>query len=257
MAPQECHKFSRPCSTVFARCTLMTSKLSMFEWKVTFPPVVSWFRIHSCFPCSHGTSSQSLLTNGEKSLDEQHPAHGKVHNSGLLFGFAADPCTEPDWSVLPDGRQPNAWKLLHAARKGGNQFCVGSGLHHAPWQADETANKAEEYQFESLHKICFYDAWRWKIELNQPESPLHLPPRPFFFHEYGRRVGMVPRSSLKEGKHSQMVEKRTKKWLSFHLPPRPGLCKMVVTGANHVSTRLMPPIRTTHAKCCPGGNQSH
>ena len=32
----------------------------------------------------------------------------------------------------------------------------------------------------------------------------------FFFHEYGRRVGMVPRSSLKEGKYSQMVEKRTK-----------------------------------------------
>ena len=34
--------------------------------------------------------------------------------------------------------------------------------------------------------------------------------RCFFFHEYGRRVGMVPRSSLKEGKNSQMVEKRTK-----------------------------------------------
>ena len=33
----------------------------------------------------------------------------------------------------------------------------------------------------------------------------------FFFHEYGRRVGMVPRSSLKEGKYNQMVEKRTKK----------------------------------------------
>ena len=32
----------------------------------------------------------------------------------------------------------------------------------------------------------------------------------FFFHEYGRRVGMVPRSSLKEGKYNQMVEKRTK-----------------------------------------------
>ena len=33
----------------------------------------------------------------------------------------------------------------------------------------------------------------------------------FFFHEYGRRVGMVPRSSLKGGKNSQMVEKRTRK----------------------------------------------
>ena len=33
----------------------------------------------------------------------------------------------------------------------------------------------------------------------------------FFFHEYGRRVGMVPRSSLKGGKNSQMVEKGTEK----------------------------------------------
>ena len=32
----------------------------------------------------------------------------------------------------------------------------------------------------------------------------------FFFHEYGRRVGMVPKSSLKGGKNSLMVEKRTK-----------------------------------------------
>ena len=32
-----------------------------------------------------------------------------------------------------------------------------------------------------------------------------------FFHEYGRRVGMVPRSSLKGGKNSQMVEKGTEK----------------------------------------------
>ena len=32
----------------------------------------------------------------------------------------------------------------------------------------------------------------------------------FFFREYGRRVGMVPRSSLKEGKKRQMVEKGTK-----------------------------------------------
>ena len=49
----------------------------------------------------------------------------------------------------------------------------------------------------------------------QPQGPpvsfLPVVP-PFFFHEYGRRVGMVPRSSLKEGKNSQiqMVEKGTK-----------------------------------------------
>ena len=36
-------------------------------------------------------------------------------------------------------------------------------------------------------------------------------PTRFFFHEYGRRVGMVPRSSLKGGKNSLMVEKRTRR----------------------------------------------
>ena len=104
--------------------------------------------------------------------------HGKIHNSGLLFGYAADRCTKPDWYVLPDGHQPNAWKLLHAARKGGDRFCVGSGPRYALGQAGDAANKAKDYQFESLHKIYFYDAWRWKIELNQPESPLRLPPQP-------------------------------------------------------------------------------
>ena len=48
-----------------------------------------------------------VRTRGKKGelslLDEQHPVHGKIHNSGLLFGFAADRCTEPDWCVLPDG----------------------------------------------------------------------------------------------------------------------------------------------------------
>ena len=34
-------------------------------------------------------------------------------------------------------------------------------------------------------------------------------PLSFFFHEYGRSVGMVPRSSLKEGKNSQMHQHGT------------------------------------------------
>ena len=46
----------------------------------------------------------------------------------------------------------------------------------------------------------------FEFHANQLAPPTDL----FFFHEYGRRVGMVPRSSLKEGKYSQMVEKRTK-----------------------------------------------
>ena len=60
----------------------------------------------------------------------------------------------------------------------GDRFCVGSGPRYAPGQAGDAANKAKDYQFEALHKVYFYDAWKWKIELNQPDSPLRLPPRP-------------------------------------------------------------------------------
>ena len=124
-------------------------------------------------------ASQSLLTDGEMALlDGQHPVHWKVHKSGLLFPYAADRRTDPDWFVIPDGQQPDAWRLLHAAHKGGGRFCVGAGLRYAQGQAKDAANKAKEYQFESLHKIYYYDAWRWIIELDQDNSPLRLPPRP-------------------------------------------------------------------------------
>ena len=68
--------------------------------------------------------------------------------------------------------------MIHAARKGGDRFCVGRGARYTFRQADDTANKAKDYSFESLHKIYFYDAWRWTIELNQQDSLLRLPPRP-------------------------------------------------------------------------------
>ena len=52
---------------------------------------------------------------------------------------------------------------------------------------------------------------REALRMEQPiaRSRPRAQSKDFFFHEYGRRVGMVPRSSLKEGKYSQMVEKRT------------------------------------------------
>ena len=53
-----------------------------------------------------------------------------------------------------------------------------------------------------------------------------------FFHEYGRRVGMVPRSSLKGGKNSLMVEKITRTTTTTQKPQpkahRPSLHHHVV-----------------------------
>ena len=107
-------------------------------------------------------TSQTHLTKGERALlDEQHPVHGKIHHSGLLFGYAADRSTEPDWYVLPDGHQPKAWKLLHAARKGGDRFCVGSGPRYAA-QAGDAANKARDYQFESPRPGLLQNGCYWR-----------------------------------------------------------------------------------------------
>ena len=52
---------------------------------------------------------------------------------------------------------------------------------------------------------------RWAPSPSRQSLYLALPREvKFFFHEYGRRVGMVPRSSLKGGKVSRMVEKKTR-----------------------------------------------
>ena len=106
-------------------------------------------------------------------MAKDHPVHG----SGLLFSYAADRCADPDWLVVPDGSQPHAWRLLHAVSQGGGtRFSVGSSSRYLPGQIGDVANKAKEYQFEPLHKIYFYDAWRCQPELNRPDSLLHLPP---------------------------------------------------------------------------------
>ena len=79
----------------------------------------------------------------------------------------------------------------------------------------------EDYSVELLAKCHDLDTFGCELTLisEDTRSPLNDPIHEelwehnryqFFFHEYGRRVGMVPRSSLKEGKNRQMVEKGTK-----------------------------------------------
>ena len=67
---------------------------------------------------------------------------------------------------------------MHADSKGGTRFSVGEGLRYAQGQAKDATIKANDYQFEALHKIYYYDAWRLILELDQPDSLLHLPPQP-------------------------------------------------------------------------------
>ena len=188
----------------------------------------------------------AYLTRGEKELlDDQHPVHGKIHDSGLLFGYAADRCTEPDWYVLPDGHLPDAWKLLHAAPRGGDRFCVGCGARYAFGQASDAANKAKEYSFESLHKIYFYDAWRWIIELDQPSSPLRLPPRPGLLQKgcYWQRLPESNQESVQNNhdKHGNQGGGQPQEHLSSAIQAEVSLTETSsVNGANNTSPSEAP-----------------
>ena len=55
-------------------------------------------------------TSQGFSSKGEKLLMNSNHA---VHGSGLLFGYAADGRSDPDWLVVPDGSHPQSWRLLH------------------------------------------------------------------------------------------------------------------------------------------------
>ena len=68
----------------------------------------------------------------------------------------------------------------------------------------------------------------------------------FFFHECGRRVGMVPRSPLKEGKNRQMVEKGTN-GLHITLPVTSGHCTEWQKPGNVKSRALV--LRRPHLEC--------
>ena len=78
-----------------------------------------------------------------------------------------------------------------------------------PWQAgwrSYAACRGKDFSCGTTGSNRLHLQVKWHATNRQSISGSHN----LFFHEYGRRVSMVPRSSLKEGKNSQMVEKRTK-----------------------------------------------
>ena len=75
---------------------------------------------------------------------------------------------------------------------------------HLEWHP-ENGNQIQIFPFRSLAHLT--------LQAFPPPAKRRVSRKPaqwIFFHEYGRRVGMVPRSSWKERKYSRMVEKRTK-----------------------------------------------
>ena len=121
----------------------------------------------------------SHLTKAEISSlqDGPHlPGGATVH--GLVYGYAVDASPTPEWLVITDGQQTGHWRLLHNRTGPGQRCSVGCSQRYQPTLNTAEQRKAQDYTFEALHRVYFYDAWRAQPVLDAPGSELVLPPQP-------------------------------------------------------------------------------
>ena len=119
------------------------------------------------------------LTKAEiNSLVEGPYLPGGTVSHDLVYGYAADASLEPEWLVITDGQQPGHWRLLHNSSGPGRRCSVGSSLRYQPTPSTREQRSAQDYTFEALHRVYFYDAWRVQPVLDAPDSDLILPSQP-------------------------------------------------------------------------------
>ena len=117
-----------------------------------------------------------LLTAEASCLQDGPHLPGRTAKHGLVFGYALDAVQTPEWLVIPEGQQSGHWRLLHNSTDPGRRCSVGCSKRYQPKSGAETGRKAQDYSFEALHRIYFYDAWRPEPVLGAPGSDLVLPP---------------------------------------------------------------------------------
>ena len=98
--------------------------------------------------------------------------------ASLWVRYAVDALPTPEWLVITDGQQNGHWRLLHNSTGRGQRCSVGCTQRYQPTLRTAEQRKAQDYTFEALHRIYFYDAWRTQPVLGAPESELVLPPQP-------------------------------------------------------------------------------
>ena len=119
------------------------------------------------------------LTKAEiASLREGPHLPGGTVLHDLVYGYAVDASPEPEWLVITDGQQPGRWRLLHNSFGPGQRCSVGSSLRYQPTPCTGEQRSAQDYTFEALRRVYFYDAWRVQPVLDAPGSELVLPPQP-------------------------------------------------------------------------------
>ena len=98
------------------------------------------------------------------------PGGTVVHD--LVYGYAVDASPEPEWLVITDGQQPGRWRLLRNSFGPEQRCSVGSSLRYQPTPCTGEQRSAQDYTFEALHRVYFYDAWRVQPVLDGSELVL-------------------------------------------------------------------------------------
>ena len=152
------------------------------------------------------------------------PSHIRTNGESIFFGINSSPFAssrhlgEPlKGSAIQEGPTSN---IFERGRDGQlNKSCtVHKGFHSNCMESRRKENFSEAGAVCKSEFLNFFNVGVKESTLSSSRQLSHACAprvvksfeRAIFFHEYGRRVGMVPRSSLKEGKNNQMVEKRTK-----------------------------------------------